>query len=399
MLTFDPSGKPELGIGMVGHGFMGAAHSHGWRSAPHFFDLPFRPKLVALAGRSPAALERAAAQYGWASTTTDWRSLLERDDIQVIDICAQGDAHAEIAIAALEAGKHVLCEKPLANTAAEAETMVAAAAAAAPHGVIARVGFTYRFVPAVWLAHDLIAQGRIGAIRQVRAQYLQDWLADDLTPMSWRLDKAQAGSGALGDIGAHIVDLAQFLTGEQITAVAGSLHTFVTHRPAASENARALGGRGAEDAPKLPVTVDDTAVFTARFEGGALGTFEATRMATGRRNVLRIEVNGTTGSVAFDYDDSSALQYYSAADDSLTQGFRRIHATGPDHPFAEAWWPAGHGLGYDHGFVHEIARFVDDIADGGSRTPTFSEGLHVQRVLEAVERSSADESRWSALAF
>ncbi|MDF2443373.1 MAG: hypothetical protein JWR01_1576 [Subtercola sp.] len=399
MITFDSRSTPPLGVAMVGYGFMGAAHSHAWRTAPHIFPLPFRPELRALAGRNAAALDVAAAQFGWQSTTTDWRSLLVRDDIDVIDICAQGDAHAEIALAALAAGKHVLCEKPLANTTLEAERMVEAAALAAEHGVIARVGFSYRFNPAVQLARELVQQGRIGTIRQVRAQYLQDWLADDLTPMSWRLDRNQAGSGALGDIGAHIVDLAQFLTGEQITAVSGMLETFVTARPAPGADARALGGSGERDAPKHPVTVDDAALFSARFGGssGAVGSFEATRMATGRRNVLRIEISGSDGAVSFDYDDPSALAFHDARDQTQTAGFRRIHVTSPGHPFAEAWWPPGHGLGYEHGFIHEIALFTEDIADGGARTPTFAEGLSVQRVLDAVERSSADDSRWVAI--
>ena len=222
---------PTIGVGLIGYAFMGAAHSQAWRTAPHFFDLPLRPELRVLAGRNQAAVDAAAERLGWASTETDWRRLVERPDIDLVDVCTPGDTHAEMAIAALEAGKHVLCEKPLANSVAEAEAMAAAAERAAGHGVRAMVGFTYRRVPAVSLARKLVADGRIGQVRHVRAQYLQDWIADPSAPMSWRLQKEKAGSGALGDIGAHIVDLTQFITGQTLTGVSALLETFVRKRP------------------------------------------------------------------------------------------------------------------------------------------------------------------------
>ena len=379
----------ELGIGLVGYAFMGAAHSQAWRTAPAFFDLPLTPRLRAICGRDEAAATAVAKRFGWESVETDWRALLTRDDIDVIDICTPGNTHAEIAVAALEAGKHVMCEKPLANTVAEAEAMSAAATEAAKHGVRAMVGFTYRRAPAVSFARQLVASGRIGQIRHVRGQYLQDWLTDENAPMSWRLDKSLAGSGALGDIGAHVIDMAQFVTGSSITSVNGLMETFVTTRPLAGESAT-LGGTSSADAERGPVTVDDAAAFTARFADGAIGVFEATRFATGRKNALRLEVNGTLGSIAFDFEDMNVLELFDATEDPAVAGFRRILVTEATHPYIAAWWPPGHGLGYEHGFTHQVVDLVTDIAKGADPTPSFADGLAVQRVLEAVEASAAD---------
>lgn len=381
--------RTELGIGMVGYAFMGAAHSQAWRTAPAFFDLPLHPRLRAICGRNEDAAGDVARRFGWESVETDWRALLTRDDIDVIDICTPGNTHAEIAIAALEAGKHVLCEKPLANTVAEAEAMAAAATEAAKHGVRAMVGFTYRRTPAVSYARQLVASGRIGTIRHVRGQYLQDWLTDENTPLSWRLDKSLAGSGALGDIGAHIIDMAQFVTGSSITSVSGLMETFVKTRPIAGESAT-LGGTSTADAERGPVTVDDAAAFTARFADGAIGVFEATRFATGRKNALRLEVNGTRGSLAFDFEDMNVLELFDATEDPAVAGFRRIQVTEASHPYIAAWWPPGHGLGYEHGFTHQVVDLVTDIAKGAEPAPSFSDGLAVQRVLAAVEASAAD---------
>ncbi len=384
----------ELGVGLVGYAFMGAAHSQAWRTAPAFFDLPLKPRLQAICGRNEAAATEVAQRFGWESVETDWHALLTRDDIDIIDICTPGNTHAEIAVAALEAGKHVLCEKPLANTVAEAEAMAAAAAEAAKHGVRAMVGFTYRRAPAVSFARQLVASGRIGQIRHVRGQYLQDWLTDENAPMSWRLDKSLAGSGALGDIGAHVIDMAQFVTGSDIVSVQGLMETFVTTRPLAGESAT-LGGTSTADAERGPVTVDDAAAFTARFADGAVGVFEATRFATGRKNALRLEVNGTLGSVAFDFEDMNVLEFFDATEDAEVGGFRRIMVTEAAHPYIAAWWPPGHGLGYEHGFTHQVVDLVTDIAKGAEPAPSFSDGLAVQRVLEAVEASAADGTRHS----
>ncbi|HEX5089100.1 MAG TPA: Gfo/Idh/MocA family oxidoreductase [Nocardioides sp.] len=385
--------RPTLTVGMVGHAFMGNAHSQAWRTAPRFFDLPLAPVMQVLCGRDAARAAEAAQRLGWAESETDWRRLVERQDVDLVDICTPGDTHAEIAIAALEAGKHVLCEKPLANTVAEAEQMTAAAEVAATGGVRAMVGFTYRRVPAIALARRLVQEGRIGEVRHVRAQYLQDWIADSEAPLSWRLDKSRAGSGALGDIGAHIIDLTQHITGQQITEVSGQLETFVKERPVATEHSGLSGSAGTE---RGPVTVDDAAVFIARFTGGGLGVFEATRFATGRKNAIRIEVNGSAGSLAFDFEDMNVLHLYDASEPAETAGFRRILVTEPGHPYVAAWWPAGHGLGYEHGFTHQVVDLVRAIAEGEQPEPSFADGLQVQRVLAAVETSS-DTRSWQAI--
>jgi predicted dehydrogenase len=380
---------PALGVGLVGYAFMGAAHSHAWRTAPHFFDLPLQPKLRALCGRDPVKVAQAAGRLGWESTETDWTRLLTRDDIDLVDVCTPGHTHAEIAIAALDAGKHVLCEKPLANTVAEAEAMAEAADRAAAHGVRAMVGFTYRRVPAVALARRLVEQGRIGDVRHVRAQYLQDWITDPQAPMSWRLEKDKAGSGALGDIGAHIVDLTQHITGERIVTVNGLLETFVKERPLPDPDGGALlGGGSGSSTGTGQVTVDDTATFLARFAGGAVGVFEATRFATGRKNGIRIEINGSRGSLAFDFEDMNVLQFYDAQEPQETAGFRRILVTEPIHPYVGHWWPPGHGLGYEHAFTHQVVDLVTAIARSEQPLPSFADGLQVQCVLAAVERSS-----------
>jgi predicted dehydrogenase len=386
-------GRP-LRVAMIGHGFMGAAHSQAWRTAPRFFDLPRPVEMAVVTGRNEQTTREAAERYGWAEADTDWRRVVERDDIDLVDVVAPGFAHAEIAIAALEAGKHVLCEKPLANTVAEAEAMAKAAAVAAERGVLAMVGFTYRRVPAVTLAAQLVADGAIGEVRQARAVYLQDWLSDADAPLTWRLDKELAGSGALGDLGAHIVDAVQFVTGETVTSVSGTLRTFVTERPV-MEAAQGLSGTGSTT-QRGPVTVDDAALFSGTLSGGGLATFEATRVAPGRKNALRFEISGTAGAVAFDLEDLNTLQYF-RFDDGPTAGFRRVLVTEPDHPYAGAWWPPGHVLGYEHGFSHQVVDLVRAVAAEEQPHPSFEEGLHVQRVLDAVERSAAADAGWTSV--
>ena len=381
--------ETELSVGMVGYSFMGAAHSHAWRTAPRFFDLPARPRMRALAGRDRDRVADAAARLGWETTETSWQALVERDDVDLVDVCTPGHTHAEIVLAALEAGKHVLCEKPLANSVAEAEAMTAAAEKAAEQGVRAMVGFTYRRVPAIALARQLVADGRIGTLHHVRAQYLQDWIVDPQAPLSWRLEKDKAGSGALGDIGAHIIDLTQYITGASISRVSARLRTIVDERPLPSEHAGLSGTAGTGTGP---VTVDDAAVFLAELDGGAIGVYEATRFANGRKNAIRIEVNGSRGSLAFDFEDMNVLHFYDGDDDSATAGFRRILATEPDHPYVGAWWPPGHVIGYEHGFVHQAVDLVRDIGAGRAPSPSFADGLQVQRVLAAVETSSETDS-------
>lgn len=378
-----------LRVAMIGYGFMGAAHSQGWRTGPRVFDLPAQPEMAVLVGRNAEAVADAAAKWGWAESATDWRQVIARDDIDIVDIVTPGDSHAEIAVAALKAGKHVLCEKPLANSVTEAEAMADAAVRAAERGIRAMVGFTYRRVPAVTLLRDLIAQDKVGHITQVRASYRQDWLVDPKMPLGWRLQKEHAGSGALGDIGAHAVDLAQFVTGLKLDKVSGVLETIVKKRPllAAESSGTAAGDYG-------DVTVDDLAIFTGRFESGALGSFEATRFATGRKNALSIEVSGSKGSLAFDLEDLNSLWFYDRTLPNRTQGFTRIMVTESEHPYVSAWWPAGHMLGYEHGFSHQVKDLVEGIHNGTDPHPTFVDGLQVQRVLAAVEQSSERESAW-----
>ncbi|MFP1629018.1 Gfo/Idh/MocA family protein [Streptomyces sp. 5K101] len=377
---------PTLGVGMIGYAFMGAAHSQGWRTAGRVFDLPLRPVLAAIGGRDAHAVRAAADRHGWAAAETDWRALVARDDVQLVDICTPGDSHAEIAVAALEAGKHVLCEKPLANSVAEAEAMASAAEAARARGQLAMVGFNYRRVPALTYARRLIADGRLGTLRHIRVAYLQDWLVDPDFPLTWRLEREHAGSGALGDLGAHIVDLAQYLAGEPLVGVSAQLETFVKERPllrGASAGLTASGG-----AERGPVTVDDAAVFTGRLASGALASFEATRMASGRKNALRLEVNGELGSLAFDLERLNELSFHDHREPAVTAGFRRILVTEAEHPYLDAWWPPGHALGYEHTFAHQARDLVVAIATGAQPVPSFADGLQVQRVLAAVEESA-----------
>ena len=377
---------PPLRIGMVGHAFMGAAHSHAWRTAGRFFDLPRPVELTAVCGRSAEGVRRAANRYGWGSYETDWRALVERTDIDVVDICTPGDTHAPIALAALAAGKHVLCEKPLANSVPEAEEMAEAAGWARAAGVRSMVGFNYRRVPALALARQLIADGRLGRIHQVRAGYLQDWLVDPEFPLAWRLRKDRAGSGALGDLGAHSVDAAQYLTGQRISSVGALLATFGTDCPLPAASSGLSGTAGSE---RGAVTVDDAALFTVRFDGGAIGVFEATRFATGHKNAMRIEVSGSAGSLAFDAESMNELAFHDRSQDADTAGFRRILVTEPTHPYMDAWWPPGHLIGYEHGFTHQVRDFVTAVAEGTDPRPSFADGLQVQRVLAAVESSAA----------
>jgi predicted dehydrogenase len=385
----DERSAPALGVGIVGYAFMGAAHSHAWRTVGRVPELPLRPRMAAMCGRDPAAARSAAARHGWAAAETDWRDLIGRDDVKLVDIAAPGDVHAEIAVAALDAGKHVLCEKPLANSVAEAEAMCAAADRARQRcGARSMVGFNYRRVPALALAGQLVRDGRIGELRHVRAAYLQDWLADPDAPLTWRLQAERAGSGALGDLGAHTVDIAQHLAGEPLAGVCGLTHTFVTDRPLP-------GGSADGDAPRGPVTVDDAALFLGRFPSGALATFEVTRSATGRKNALRIELNGSRGSLSFDLERLNELWFHDGTDAAETAGFRRIVVTEPGHPYLDGWWPPGHVLGWEHTFTHQARDLLCAIADGTDPRPSFADGLQVQRVLAAVAGSAGNAGSWT----
>jgi len=373
----------EIGVGLVGYKFMGRAHSNAYRQLPRFFDVDPAPRMAAICGRDEAGVREAADTLGWDTYETDYRELIARDDVGLVDVVTPGNTHREIVLAALEAGKHVICEKPLANTLAEAKEMVTAARES---GTVNTVCFNYRRAPAVQLAKKLVDEGRLGTIRHWRATYLQDFIMDSQFPLIWRLKKELAGSGALGDIGAHIIDLSQFLLGG-ISEVVGMMETFVKERPL--EEAGAGGGLSAAGGAETgEVTVDDAAAFLARFESGAVGTFEATRFAAGRRNKNAFEINGSKGSVAFDLERMNELEVFFVDDAADVQGFRTVNVTGPEHPYAGAWWPPGHIIGYEHTFVHTMKDLMDGIKTGRSPAPTFEDAYRCQAVLDAVERSA-----------
>ena len=363
------AGSP--GVAVIGYAFMGKAHSHAWRNVAALRPGAPGVRQQVLVGRDADAVALAAAQYGWAESATDWKAVLERDDIDIVDVCVPGHLHAEVAIAALEAGKHVIAEKPLANTLAEAEKMVATARAARERGVHAMVGFNYRRVPALALAQQYVATGRIGDVRQVRIAYLQDWLADEAAPMTWRLRRELAGSGALGDLASHAVDQVRFLLGHEVTEVNALTHTFVPQRTGAS---------GPEE-----VTVDDAAWSTMRTSGGAVVSLEVTRMATARKNALGIEVYGTAGALRFDLESLNHLDVCLDGSDT----FSRQLVTEPGDPYIDGWWPPGHVLGWDATFTNQAADFLAALAAGREPTPSFEDGLAVQRVLAAIEASTA----------
>jgi len=363
------AGSP--GVAVIGYAFMGKAHSHAWRNVAALRPGAPGVRQQVLVGRDADAVAAAADQYGWTESATDWRAVLDRDDIDVVDVCVPGHLHAEVAIAALEAGKHVIAEKPLANTMAEAEKMVATAKAARERGVHSMVGFNYRRVPALALAQRHIADGRLGQVRQVRVSYLQDWLVDDAAPMTWRLRRELAGSGALGDLASHAVDQVRFLLGQEVTAVNAVTHTFVPQR---------TGADGPEE-----VTVDDAAWSTLRTDGGAVVSLEVTRMATARKNALGIEVYGSDGALRFDLESLNHLDVCLDGADT----FSRHLVTEQDDPYIDGWWPPGHVLGWDATFTNQAADFLAALAAGREPTPSFEDGLAVQRVLAAIETSSA----------
>jgi len=363
----------HVNVALIGYAFMGRAHSNAYRQVTPFFAPRLTPRLKVLCGRTPTRVAAAARTLGWDEAATDWREVVARPDIDLVDVSTPGDSHADIAIAAARAGKAVICEKPLANSVKDAERMLAAVRKA---GVVHMVCHNYRRAPAVMLAHRLIEAGDLGEIRHFRGTYLQDWINDPAFPLVWRLDKTQAGSGALGDIGAHVVDLARFLVGE-IAEVAGDLRTFIRERP--------LPGRTRKTGR---VTVDDAAVALVRFASGAMGTIEATRLAPGRKNHNRFEVNGSRGSLAFDLERLNELELYLESDRRGLKGFRTVLVTEEGHPYVKAWWPPGHVIGYEHTFIHTVYDLLEGLADGRSPAPTFADGVRNQRVLEAIERAS-----------
>lgn len=364
--------KRTLNVAMIGYQFMGRAHANAWRQVARFFDdCPFEPALRVVCGRNEAEVARAANKLGFAEHATSFEEVVARRDIDIVDVCTPGDSHERIVAAAAAAGKAILCEKPLANSLAEAERMLAAVERA---GVAHMVCHNYRRAPAVALAKSLLAEGRLGRIHHYRGTYLQDWIVDPSFPRVWRLEKAKAGSGALGDIGSHSIDLARHLVGE-IAQVCGMLETFVGERPLEDGSGSA------------PVDVDDAALALVRFENGAIGSIEASRFAPGRKNHNRFEINGSRGSLAFDLERMNELELY--LEEGPSSGFRTILATDPAHPYVGAWWPPGHIVGYEHTFVHTVLDFLRALATGEQPSPGFDDGVRNQRVLDATLRSAA----------
>jgi predicted dehydrogenase len=366
-----------IGIGMLGYAFMGKAHANAYKTLPYMtWPPPLQPELVAIAGRDEAAVAEAAQRYGFASYATDWRELVADERVELFDNSGPNHLHAEPTIAAAEAGKHVVCEKPLGRTADESFEIWQRVAAT---GVTHMCAFNYRFLPAVRLAREIVESGELGEIHHFRARYLQEWIADAAAPMVWRLDREQAGSGALGDLGAHIIDLARYLAGE-IVAVGGVATTFTHERPGGS------------------VDVDDAFAATATFAGGAIGTLEASRVATGRKNGLAWEINGSRGSLAFDLERLNELDVClpSGSAGGRAQGFRRVLVTEPEHPFMEHWWPAGHVLGWEHTFVHELHHLLTAIRDDSAVGPhgaDFEDGYRAAEVCEAIIHSARTGAR------
>ena len=375
----------HLNVCLIGYKFMGKAHSQAWRTVGRFFDLDAQPVMKVVCGRDEQAVAQFANRWGWEDSSADWQATLARDDVDVVDIAAPGNVHCEIAIAAAEAGKHVFCEKPLTFSVADSKKMLAAVRAA---GVKHMVNFNYRRCPAVSLAKQMIEAGEIGEIRHVRCTYLQDWLVDPQFPMNWRLRNDAAGSGAHGDLGSHSIDMARFLVGE-IAEVVGMTKTFITERPAegTSNGLTATAGEGTEK-----VTVDDCSIFLAKFAGGATGSFEATRLAPGRKNHNRFEINGSKGSLVWCFEDLNVLEFYSTSDPGTQQGFRRIIATEGDHPYVGNWWPPGHMLGYEHSFTHAAYDLTQSIANDRPCAPDFREGAQCVAILEAVDHSQESKS-------
>jgi predicted dehydrogenase len=376
-----------LRVGLIGHRFMGRAHSNAWRQAPRFFNLKANIELHTICGRNAAGVQMARAQLGWQNATTDWREIVESPLIDIVDISVPNHLHAEIAIAAAKNGKHILCEKPLAMNVKQAEAMLAAAQKAK---VVHMVCHNYQRIPAIALAKRMISEGALGRIFHFRARYAQDWLADPEFPINWRLQKETSGSGTNGDINSHIIDLGRYLVGE-FKEVNGLLHTFVEERPLADALAKGARKMG-------KVSVPDSAMLIGRMENGVLANLEATRYALGRKNHIEIEINGSKGSLYFDLEDMNRLKFFNGDDPKDRQGFRDIIVTerGGVQPYVGHWWPPGHIIGYEHTFIHTIADFVNACVERKPVQPTFEDGLKNQRVLAAVEES-AQTGKWVKL--
>jgi len=383
--------KRKLNVALIGYQFMGKAHSNAYRQVARFFDdLEVEPVMKVICGRNEENVRKAAQKYGWEEYDTSWERVVERKDIDLVDVSVPGNMHAPIAIAAANAGKMVLCEKPLANTLAEARQMYEAVQ---KNKVPNALCHNYRFAPAVQLAKQLIDEGRIGKIYHFRGTYLQDWIVDPNFPLVWRLQKEVAGSGAHGDLNAHLIDMARFLVGE-IAEVSGMMETFIKQRPKLAASDDRLGGVASSEMGE--VTVDDAALFLVRFENGAIGSIEATRFALGRKNYNRFEINGSKGSLVFNLERMNELEVYLQDDPPHIRGFRVVQASDSVHPFMTAYWPVGHIIGYEHTFMNLIYTMLKAFDKGEEFKPNFEDGVRNQAVLEAVDVSS-QQRRWVSI--
>lgn len=386
-----------INVALIGQGFMGRSHSNAWGQVAKFFKPPLQPVMHTVFGQPQENPQTFAQNWGWQNASTDWEALVRSPEIGLVDVVTPNYMHAPVAKAAIAAGKPVACEKPIAGTLDEAREMAEAAKA---KGVKTFVWFNYRRVPAVALAHQLVAQGKLGAIRHVRASYLQDW-ADDNVPLLWRFDKKLAGSGAHGDLNAHIIDMTRFVTGQEITEICGAIsETFVKQRKmAAGVSGGGIADGGSAATGMGDVTVDDAVLFLARFSGGAVASFEAARQATGNQNRNQFEINGTKGSLKFDFERMNELQYYDATLPRAVQGWSTMMVThGADHPYVANWWPDAHIIGYEHGFTNQAYDILRVLAGEAPTVPIpdFYDAYQTQRVLEAA-LISAEEKRWLSM--
>ncbi len=382
--------KKTVNVAMIGAQFMGKAHSNAWRKVDMFFDLPVKPVMKVMCGKFPEELA-TAERYGWEETSLDWKEVVNRPDIDIVDICTPNFLHPDIAIESAKAGKHIVCEKPLANTLQEAKYMLKAAENAK---VKHMCGFSYRYAPAVQSMKKLIASGKLGEIYHFRAAYQQDWIMSPDFPMVWRLKKKHTGSGALGDIGAHVTDLCHFLVGP-VGEVTSAMETFIKRRVIADSDVGAWAAKGSKKTKKYDtVDVDDAAIFIGRIKGkNTLASFEVTRFAGGRRNYNAIEIYGSKGSLLWNQEDMNEFHYYNCADPEGLQGFRKVLACDPGHPYVNSWWPPGHIIGYEHLFVHEIYEFLSCLKKKKPTYSTFEDAVNCQSVLEAVEKA-ASTKQW-----
>ncbi|MFQ3190069.1 MAG: putative dehydrogenase [Paraglaciecola sp.] len=377
--------KPrELNIALIGTRFMGKAHTSAWSRVSSVFDLDVQPVLKVVCGRDIETLQTFASRWGWEETSDDWRATIERDDIDIVDISLPTHMHAEVAIAAAKAGKHVFCEKPMSITIEEAQQMVEAAESA---GIVNYINHNYRRMPAVMLARQLISEGRVGRIFHWRGTYQQDWIIDPEFPLTWHLQKEYAGSGPQGDLNSHSVDLAHFLVGD-IDSVSCQTAQFINKRPIPDSGEASTFQAGTASNQKGLVTVEDASLMTVEFKSGALGSFEATRFAAGRKNHNSFEIYGSEGSLIFDLQRPNELEFFSRNDDAHIQGFRTILVTEALHPYIDKWWPPGHNIGYEHTFVHAAADFIEAIIQEKQIHPNFADGLKTMKVLQTALQSS-----------